>query len=109
MTAAALAEAMGLTVFCPGREREVTSGWCGDLLSKVLASAPKGCAWLTVMTHVSVAAVAVLRDAACVILTQGARPDAALLARAQSEGLPLFGTDDDAFTASVRLGKQIGR
>ena len=105
MTAEALAEAMGLAVFCPGREREVTSGWCGDLLSKVMVSAPAGCAWLTVMTNVSVAAVAVLCDAACVILAQGARPDAALLARAQSEKIPLFGTDDDVFTAAVRLGK----
>jgi hypothetical protein len=44
-----------------GLEREVKSGYCGDLLSEVIANAPEGCAWMTVQGHQNIVAVAVLR------------------------------------------------
>ncbi len=107
MKTTALAKALGLTVFHEGDAREVTTGYCGDLLSFVMGRAPAGCAWITVMTNVNVAAVAVLCDVGCVILAQGAHPDENLLERVKRENIALFGTDDDVYTAAVRLGKTI--
>ena len=52
-----------------GLEREVNAGYCGDLLSDVMANAPVGCIWLTVQGHQNIVAVAVLREMAAVILT----------------------------------------
>lgn len=105
MTAGQLSETLGLTVFNIGEDREVKTGYCGDLLSQVMGRAPAGSAWITVMTNVNVAAVAILCDTACVILAQRMTPDENLLARAKRENLTLLGTADDVYTAAVRLGQ----
>ena len=52
-------------------DREVTGGYCGDLLSDVMANAPLGCVWMTVQSHPNIVAVSVLREMAAVILTGG--------------------------------------
>jgi len=70
-----------------------------------MGRAPAGSAWITVMTNVNVAAVAILCDTACVILAQGMKPDENLQARAERENLTLLGTADDVYTAAVRLGQ----
>lgn len=90
-----------------GEEREISGGYCGDLLSWVMGRAPQGSVWITVMTNVNVAAVAALCDVACVVLAQGAVPDEALRARAEQEGISVLLTEDDAYTAAVRLSGQL--
>lgn len=109
MDAAELARELGWSVRTRGEGREVTTGFCGDLLSSVLSHAPEGCAWLTVMTNVNVAAVALLRGVSCVVLAQGAQPDALLAERAERERLPLFTTEEDVYTAALRLGRLLER
>ena len=42
--------------------REVESGYVCDLLSWVMAKGAPGCAWITVMNHMNVIAVATLLD-----------------------------------------------
>jgi predicted transcriptional regulator len=54
-----------------GLTREVRDGYCGDLLSEVMANAPEGCAWMTVQGHQNIIAVAVLRNMAAIIITGG--------------------------------------
>ena len=85
-------------------DRPVTGGYCGDLLSWVMGKVPADGAWMTIMSNVNVAAVAALTDVACVILTEGVEPDAALLARAQSQGINLLGTGLSSFECALRLG-----
>ena len=108
MTTYELADALGWRFAVPGSEKEITCGYCGDLLSWVMGRAPQGSAWITVMTNVNVAAVASLCDVACVILAQGAVPDDALRARAAQEGMVILMTDDDAYTAAVKLSRLLG-
>jgi hypothetical protein len=102
MTNRELAAALGLRVICPGAEREIKNVYCGDLLSWVMGRIPSDAAWITVMTNHNVAAVAVLRDAACVVLCDGAEPDAQLLARAESEGIALYASEEDVCRTAVR-------
>ena len=103
-----LAHVMALTEFImPEPEREVSGGYVGDLLSWVMGRAGQDCAWLTIMSNQNVAAVALMADAACVVLTEGVRPDADLLRRAREKGVSLLGTEKDTFTAAVALGKAL--
>lgn len=104
MTVCEWATAEELTVFCAGEtDRAVTGGYCGDLLSWVMGRAPAHAAWITVMGNVNAIAVAVLKDLACVVLCENATPDREALARAEEQGVWLFGTDRTAFDIAVSL------
>lgn len=107
MTTHELAQTMGWKVLVQGEDREISRGYCGDLLSWVMGRAPQDSAWITVMTNINVAAVAVLCDVACVIFAQGAQPDATLRERAETEGLTLLATDDDIYAAAVALDRML--
>ena len=104
MTVSELREKLDLTVFAlPDPERQVTGGYAGDLLSWVMGNAGADCVWLTIMSGVNVCAVAVLTDAACVLLTEGVVPDGDLLARAEAQGVNLLGTGGTTFDTAAAL------
>ena len=106
MTVGELIPAMGLTVFHLAQpERPVTGGYVGDLLSWVMGRAGQDCAWLTIMSNQNVAAVALMADVSCVILTEDVLPDPDLLRRAKEKGVNLLGTAQDTFSAAGRLGQ----
>ena len=108
MTVAEIAARLGWGEFHMAEpERPVSGGYAGDLLSWVMGRAEQDCAWLTIMSNQNVAAVALMADAACVVLTEGVAPDADLLRRAEEKGVNLLGTAEDTFTAAVRLGKAL--
>lgn len=104
MTVQELASGLGLTVFHLAEpERPVTGGYAGDLLSWVLGRAGRDAAWLTIMSNQNVAAVALMAEVSCVVLTEGVNPDGELLLRAQEKGVNLLGTGLDTFSAASRL------
>lgn len=106
MTVQKLVESIGLTEFHLAEpDRDVTGAYCGDLLSWVMSNAPVNGAWLTIMSNVNVAAVAVLTDVSCIILTEGVRPDAPLLERAEGQGINLLGTSLSTYECALRLGE----
>jgi predicted transcriptional regulator len=71
-------------------DRQITGGYCGDLLSDVMANAPAGCIWFTVQTHQNIVNVAVLHEMAAIVLTGGQTPDQETIDRANQEGIPLL-------------------
>lgn len=92
-----------------GLEREVKTGYCGDLLSEVIANAPEGCAWMTVQGHQNIVAVAVLRNMAAIIITGGQRPDDETIKKADHEGIPVLQWPDSSFSLAGRIfGAGIG-
>ncbi len=105
MKAKELAERLDLAVAAGegGLDRLVKGGYCGDLLSEVMANAPMGCVWLTIQVHQNIVAVAVLREMAAVIMTSGNSPDEGTKARAEEEGIPILLARDDAFTIAGKL------
>ena len=106
MTVQKLVESIGLTEFHVAEpDRDVTGAYCGDLLSGVMSNAPVNGAWLTILSTVNVAAVAVLTDVSCNILTEGVRPDAPLLERAEGQGINLMGTSLSTYECALRLGE----
>lgn len=109
MTVEALSQTLSLQVFHLAEPtREVTGGYCGDLLSWVMGRAPEGCAWLTIMSNGNVAAVASLADVACVILAEGVRPEEDLLNKARGHGVNLLGYEGGAYQLSAALAAALG-
>lgn len=109
MTVKGLIDALDLTVFhLADPDRQVTCGYAGDLLSWVIGRAGQDAAWLTIMSNQNVAAVAIMADVACVILTEGVRPDEDLLRRAAERDVTLLGTAEDTFTAAARIHGALG-
>lgn len=104
-----LAHVMALSEFIvPEPEREVSGGYVGDLLSWVMGRAQAGSVWLTIMSNQNVAAVALMAEVACVVLTEGVEPDEALLQRAGQQKINLLGTKLSTFDAAAVL-KQLLR
>ena len=99
---------LNLTVLTSVDEsKEVTSCYCGDLLSWVMSRAKEGDAWLTVMGNVNSVAVAVLSDCACVILTENAPLDEDAKTRALQQGVCFLQSEKNSYELSVEISKLI--
>ena len=84
-------------------DREVTGGYTSDLLSDVMGNSREGQVWITMQTHMNVIAVATLKEHSAVVFVSGNRPAAEVVEKANSEGLVLLATPDEAFTISGKL------
>ena len=105
MTVKELIEALSLKAFyVEEEEREIEGVYCGDLLSWVMGKCPADAAWITIMSNQNVAAVALMAEVSCVVLTEGVEPDADLLRRAEEKEVTLLGTGEDTYSAACRLG-----
>ena len=86
-----------------GLDREITGGYTSDLLSDVMGHAESGRIWITLQTHKNVIAIASLKDLAAVILIKGNDPDADMLEQAKEEGIPVLGSNEEAFEITGKL------
>jgi len=86
---------------------EVKGGYCGDLLSDVMANSREGDLWITRQIHQNIIAVASLKDLAGIILVKGAEPAADTLEKALKERMPLLVSDLPAFEAAGLLYRMI--
>ena len=107
MTVGEIALALGAEIACAaeGLARGVTGGYASDLLSCVMAGAKAGNIWVTLQSHVNVIAVAELKELACVLITEGARPDEETLARAAERQVPVLLTPKSTFAAVAALAR----
>jgi hypothetical protein len=80
-----------------------SAGYTSDLLSCVMANAPKQGIWVTLQAHSNIIAVAALLELCAVIITEDAKPDAATLAKAEEEGVILLGTAKGSFDIIGKL------
>ncbi len=84
-------------------DHEISGGYCGDLLSDVMANAEKGAAWLTVQGHQNIVAVALLRELAAIILVNGHQPDEETVTKADEEGICVLTTPLTAYRLAGKL------
>lgn len=89
-----------------GLDREITGGYASDMLSCVMAGAGAGQVWVTLQAHPNVVAVGDLLGLACVVITEGTRPDQATLDRANERGIPILLTSKTTFTVVGELAKR---
>lgn len=100
-----LAEKLGWKLLCggEGETNEVTGCYLGDLLSWVMGRARQGDVWITVMGNVNAVAVAVLTDAAAIVLADNAALDDEAKARAESQGVPIYSTEQNIYDSAVAV------
>ena len=103
MTVRQIVDELGFSVFTKANEEKVLGIYCCDLLSNALVKLRKQHAWLTVMNNVNVAAVAHNNGAACVILTEGIRPDEQFLIKANKFGIVVLGSDLPTYETAKKL------
>lgn len=84
-------------------EKQVKGCYIGDLLSFAMSKVEAQNAWITIQTNVNIVAVAALTEAACVILTDGCKPDELAAERAREQGVIILGGDISAYEAAARL------
>lgn len=88
-----------------GLNQCVKCGYTGDLLSWVMARLPEGAAWLTVMGNINAVAVASLKDAACIILTDSAPLDDNALQKAQQLNLAILTSEQNSYILSAKIAQ----
>ncbi|MBO5364464.1 MAG: hypothetical protein J6A56_03255 [Clostridia bacterium] len=104
MNVSELKEKLGLTQVAGTDAGEVSGCYIGDLMSLAMARLEEGNVWITIQTNLNVVAVAALKEAGCVILADGAEPDADAKAKAEAEGIPILVSKKSAYTLAKELG-----
>ena len=84
-------------------EIEPTCGYASDLLSCVMAGAPKKSLWVTLQAHGNIVAVATLLDLSAIIITEGAQPDQTTIDKAREENVILLSTEAPTFYVIGKL------
>lgn len=106
MTVKEFAEELNLNILVEGdTSREITGGYCGDLLSWVMSRCQSGDCWFTVMGNINCAAVAVLTDCACIVLTENAPLDDDAKMRAVQQDINILQSERNAYELAVELGR----
>lgn len=88
---------------------EISNGHVSDLLSEVLAFAPRDAVWITLQSHVNIVAVALMADIKAVIITGGRKPETEVMERARTEDLPIFWTEKNSFSIAGQLYQLLQR
>ena len=108
MTIKEVAERLQLETLVTGNNsREVSGGYCGDLLSWVMSRAQAGNVWITIMGNVNSIAVAVLTDVSCILLAEGSALDENAEKRAEMQQIPILRSDKSTYQLAVELEQLI--
>jgi hypothetical protein len=84
-------------------EADLTGCYISDLLSDVLAHASPGMLWVTIQIHRNVISCALTKDIGTVLFTCGRKPDPAVVAEADAEGIVLLTTKQTTYEAAGKL------
>jgi len=100
-----IVEELNLEVCCgaEGLDKEVEGGYASDLLSDVMGNSQEGQIWVTLQTHKNIMAIASLKDLAAIVLVKGYMPDEDTKEQAESEGIPILSTKEQAFEITGKL------
>ena len=108
MTVKDLVKKLELKILVEGDlEREITGGYCGDLLSWVMGRAKAGDCWFTVMGNINAIGVCVLADCSCIVLCENATLDDNAKMRAEMQGVSILSSEENSYTLATRLGEMI--
>jgi len=101
-----LVELANLKVKCGNEHlgREITGGYCGDLLSDVMANSKNGNIWITMQVHLNIVAVSVLKEHSAIILVNSRQPNEDTLKKAVEENIPILVSDLPAFELAGKIG-----
>lgn len=81
-------------------ERNVSGCYASDLLSDVIANAVKDNIWITLQIHVNIAAVAVLKELAAIIIVMDRLLDEDTIKKAEEEKITILRTNLSTYRIS---------
>ena len=105
MTTNELGRKLRLKTLSSGDDKEISSCYISDLLSRVMGSCKDGDVWITVQTSLNMVAVALMIDVACVVFPEGLVAPDDVIEKAKEEGLTLFSSDETAFGLAKKLAE----
>ena len=88
-------------------DRTVRGCYIGDLLSWAMGKVRVDNAWLTVMGNVNAVAVAVLADAACIVLVDNATLDPEAEKKAIEQEVVILSTKENAYDLAIRISEML--
>jgi predicted transcriptional regulator len=106
MTVQEIVKQLNMTVLCGSDDelqKQVSSGYACDLLSRVMANGQKDSLWITVQSHINVVAIASLHEMACVVIPEKIAVPAETIEKAKQEGIVLLSCEKDTFTIASQL------
>ncbi|PKN73398.1 MAG: hypothetical protein CVU50_03655 [Candidatus Cloacimonetes bacterium HGW-Cloacimonetes-3] len=86
---------------------ELDGAYVCDMLSDVMGSAKPKQAWITIMKHLNVIAVASMTGIPVIVLSKGNVPDAAVIDKATEEGIALISSPLPSFELAGILYSQL--
>jgi len=84
-------------------ERTVASACVSDILSEVMARAPKDSVWITNQSHENVIAIAFFKELTAVIFANGVIPGEESIQKANLKNITLLTCDMNAFDLAGQL------
>jgi len=97
-------DALKPDVICEGDgEREISGVVAGDLLSFILGEAKEGDILVTILIHLNVSAVAVLKELPLIILASGRVPSKELENKCFTENIALVVVKESTYEVCARL------
>jgi serine kinase of HPr protein (carbohydrate metabolism regulator) len=84
-------------------EVELNGAYVCDMLSDVMGSAKPGQAWITIMKHLNVIAVASMTGIPAIVFAKGNIPDAAVIDKATEENVLLISSPLSTFELAGKL------
>lgn len=84
-------------------ERDITRGYCGDLMSDVMANAEAGAVWITMQVHENVIAIAGMKEIGAVILCAGRSPAESVIEKANEQGVAIVASPLPSYEIAGRL------
>ena len=98
MTVREFAEKIGLqTAVEADLDREITGGYCGDLLSWVMGNCEADQIWITVQSHLNSVAVSALKEISMLVIAQGAPIEQEMIDKALEENIALCACELPAY------------
>ena len=78
-------------------DEDIKTGYCGDLMSDVIAHADNESIWVTVQAHKNSIAVALIKEIKAIIFTNNVEINQELIEKAREEKINLFSTKKNSY------------
>ncbi len=85
-------------VFCS--DDEIETGYCGDLMSDVIANADSSSIWITIQAHKNSIAVALIKDIKAIVFSNNVEINQDLIEKAREEKINLLRSEKNSFYIS---------
>lgn len=76
---------------------EIVTGYCGDLMSDVIANAASDSIWITIQAHKNCIAVALIKEIKAIVFANNVEIDNDLIEKAREEKINLLKSDKSSF------------